>query len=84
MLPQENLLTYKLSVPQIVKALNKIVISRDLNENFMSGWYDERHVKPIIKQFHFFVKKRLDKLEHLSLITEWGHNMDTAPYLEQS
>ena len=60
------------------------MISIDVYDKFMSGWYDEIHVKPIIKNFHIFVKQRLDKLEHISLITEWGHIMDTAAYMEQS
>ena len=60
------------------------MISIDVYEKFMSGWYDEIHVKPIIKNFHIFVKRRLDKLEHISLITEWDQNMDTSAYMEQS
>ena len=31
-----------------------------------------------------FCHKRIEKLEHPSLITEWTHNMDTAEYPKQS
>ena len=71
-------------MPSIVKTLNKIVIPRYVYDKLSPCFYDERHIKPIAEQFHFFVKKRLDKLEHTYLSTEWNHNMDTSIYMEQS
>ena len=60
------------------------MIPRDLYDIFQSHFYDERHVKLYTEPFQFFVKQRLDELEHPSLITEWNHNMDTASYMKQS
>ena len=36
------------------------MIPRDVYDELLSGWYDERHIKPIIEQIHFLVKQRLD------------------------
>ena len=60
------------------------MIPRYVYDNFQSRFYDERYVKLYIDQFQFFVKQRLDKLEHPSLITEWTYNMDTSAYVKQS
>ena len=58
------------------------MITNDVYNEFESSWYDDRYVESTIEKFHFFVRQRLDKLEHPALITEWIHNMDTASYLE--
>ena len=71
----------KAEIPSILKILNKIVITKDVYNKFLSIWYDERHIEPIIEKFRFFVKQRLDELEHPYLVTEWIHNMDTSAYL---
>ena len=53
-------------------------------DDFKSHFYDERYLKLHTGQIHFFVKKRLDKLENTDLITRWTHNMDTSAYLKKS
>ena len=58
------------------------MISRYVYDKFLSVWYYERHIEPIIGLFKFFVKQRLDELEHIALVTEWTHNMDTDNFLE--
>ena len=68
---------------EIVKTLNKFVITTYVYNELESSWYDDRHVEPIIKYIQFLVKQRLNKLEHSDIITEWIHNIDTAAYLEQ-
>ena len=70
---------YKSSIPSIVKTLNKFLILRDIYYEFSFRFYEEIFVKPIIEQF-FFVKQRLEKLEHPALITERTHNIDTDSY----
>ena len=40
-------------------------------------------LNPLSTSPNFFVKQRLDKLEHPSIITKWIHNMDTDTYMEQ-
>ena len=60
------------------------MITKYLYNKFQSSCYDERYVEPIIEQFQIFVKKCLEKLEHIDLIIEWIHNIYTAAYIYQS
>ena len=52
-------------------------------EKYASKFYDDRHVDLYNLEFIFFVKQRLDKLGHPSLITNWKNNMDKTDYKEQ-
>ena len=79
---KDRLLTCKSAVPSIEKTFNQNLNFRNVYDKFLSSWFDERYVKLITEQFHFFVKHRIDELEHTSLSTEWTQNMDTAAYME--
>ena len=61
----------------IVKTLNKIVITKDVYNEFESSFYDDRHVEYIIDQFQFFVKNVLKNLNiqpsSLNGFTIWTH-----------
>ena len=41
-------------------------------------------LNPLSKSFNYFVKQRIDEIEHSSLVTEYINNMDSAAYVEQS
>ena len=61
-LNNENiLLACKSEIPSIVKTLNKIMITRNVYSGFLSSWYDERYVEPIIKKFQLFCQTFLQR-----------------------
>ena len=51
--------------------------------NFCLVFMTKDTLNPLPNSFNFFVKQRLDKIEHPALITEWTHNMVTSDYLLQ-
>ena len=50
----------KSEIKAVVKILKNIDYKRCITK-IESSWYDDRHVEPIIKQFHFFFRQRFEK-----------------------
>ena len=75
---EDSLIKRKAEITSIVNTLNKIIIARDVYENYASKFYDDRHVEFYNPDFNFFIKQRLEELEHPGIITEWKNNMDKS------
>ena len=52
-------------------------------DKYAYNFDNDRHVEIFTRSFNSIVKRRLDELEHTSLITEWIINMDEAGYKKQ-
>ena len=48
---EESLLTCKLNIPSIFNTFNKIVIARNVHENYVSNFYYDRHVEFYNQEF---------------------------------
>ena len=73
-----------MSITSTVNTLNKIIIAREVYDNYVSYFYDNHPVEPYNPDFEMFVKQRHDELKHPALITEWTSNMDKDAYKKQS
>ena len=81
---EDLVLTCKASIPSIVKTLNKFLITRYLYETFCIVGMIKKACWTHYQTVSFFVKQRLDKLEHTALITELSHSIYTVYYMEHS
>ena len=64
--------------------MRKIIIEIYVYANYVSNYYDDRNVESYNLEFIFFVKRRLDELEHPDLIIEWTSNIYEYAYKKQT